>query len=210
MVGKPLSHQVRIRGKFAMFTNPLSTSERWSYDVMTPPAAEGILEAILWHPGMRWVVEEIGILAPIAHISIRTNEGKNVATGPKPCYIEDDRTQRSNLLLRDVDYYVKARIAVNSHDDSCDLQCKYDQMFIRRMNKGQYYREPYLGCMDYPAEVLWYKGDPPIIKENRDFGMMNCGYWTSRNGKSEYVPAFWHAKMSDGIIEVPDLRGVSC
>ncbi len=33
--------------------------ERCSYDVMTPSAARGILEAIYWHPGLKWVIDKI-------------------------------------------------------------------------------------------------------------------------------------------------------
>lgn len=205
--------QVRVRGRLAMFTNPLATSERWSYDVITPPAAMGVLDAVMWHPGMRWVIDKIGLLAPIQHISIRTNEIKNVVrVGPKPCYVDtpEQRTQRNNLLLRDVDYLVESHIELTADRYAEDSVQKFVRMFAGRMDKGQHYYQPYLGCTDYPADVSWYEGDPQVIPVNRDFGMMNCGYWDGPRGRGKFIPAFWPAKMVDGLVEVPDLRGVAC
>ena len=48
--------------------------ERVSYDVITPSAARGVLEAIYWHPGLRWHVDKIYVLSPIKMTNIRRNE----------------------------------------------------------------------------------------------------------------------------------------
>ena len=50
--------------------------ERCSYDVMTPSAARGILEAIYWHPGLRWIIDKIYVRNPIRFTSVRRNEVK--------------------------------------------------------------------------------------------------------------------------------------
>ena len=44
--------KVRVWGDYDLFSRPEMKVERCSYDVMTPSAARGILEAIYWHPGM--------------------------------------------------------------------------------------------------------------------------------------------------------------
>ena len=61
--------QVRLKvwGEYALFTRPEMKVERVSYDIITPAAARGILEAILWKPAIRWVVTGIDLLAPIRH-----------------------------------------------------------------------------------------------------------------------------------------------
>ena len=41
-------------GDFACFTRPEMKVERVSYDVITPSAARGIVEAIYWKPEIRW------------------------------------------------------------------------------------------------------------------------------------------------------------
>jgi CRISPR-associated protein Cas5d len=47
--------------------------ERVSYDVMTPSASRGILEAIYWKPAIWWVSERIRVLEPICFTNIRRN-----------------------------------------------------------------------------------------------------------------------------------------
>ena len=42
-----------VWGKYASFNRPEMKVERVSYDVITPGAARGILEAIYWKPEMR-------------------------------------------------------------------------------------------------------------------------------------------------------------
>ena len=51
--------RVRLWGDYALFSRPEMKVERCSYDVMTPSAARGMLEAIYWHPGMRWIIDKI-------------------------------------------------------------------------------------------------------------------------------------------------------
>ena len=51
--------KVQVWGEYALFSRPEMKVERCSYDVMTPSAARGILEAIYWHPGLRWVIDKI-------------------------------------------------------------------------------------------------------------------------------------------------------
>lgn len=63
-----------VSGEYACFTRPEMKVERVSYDVMTPSAARGILEAIHWKPAIRWIVEDIHVLKPIRFQSIRRNE----------------------------------------------------------------------------------------------------------------------------------------
>ena len=49
---KEMAIQMEVWGKYACFSRPEMKVERVSYDVMTPSAARGILEAVYWHPGL--------------------------------------------------------------------------------------------------------------------------------------------------------------
>ena len=112
--------KVRVWGDLALFSRPEMKVERCSYDMMTPSAARGILEAIYWHPGMRWIVDRIYLRKPVRFTSIRRNEVKskisanNVLSvmngGDKPLFIssKEDIVQRAAVLLRDVDYVIEA------------------------------------------------------------------------------------------------------
>src|ERR1700677_3761246 len=71
-----MSYGIRllVSGRWALVTRPEMKVERASYDVMTPSAARGILEAIHWKPAIKWIIEEIHVLKPIRFQSIRRNE----------------------------------------------------------------------------------------------------------------------------------------
>lgn len=100
---------LEVSGPFACFTRPEMKVERVSYDVITPSAARGIFEAILWKPAIRWRVTKIEVMTPIRWISVRRNEVNKIASsGASPIIIEDDRVQRASLILRDVRYRLTA------------------------------------------------------------------------------------------------------
>ena len=95
-----MSHGVKVRvwGDFALFTRPEMKVERCSYDVMTPSAARGILEAIYWHPGMRWKIDRIYVCRPIQFTSVRRNEVKGkVSAGNAVSYTHLDVYKRQVL-----------------------------------------------------------------------------------------------------------------
>ena len=66
--------RLHVWGEFACFTRPEMKVERVSYDVITPSAARGILEAIYWKPEIRWNIDAIHVLKPIRFTSLRRNE----------------------------------------------------------------------------------------------------------------------------------------
>jgi CRISPR-associated protein Cas5d len=59
-----LTVTVKVWGDYACFTRPELKVERLSYPVMTPSAARGVLDAILFKPQMFWHVRRITILEP--------------------------------------------------------------------------------------------------------------------------------------------------
>ena len=69
--------RVKVWGDYALFSRPELKTERYSYDVITPSAAIGILESVYWHPGLRWIVDRIYVIKPIQFISIKRNEVKS-------------------------------------------------------------------------------------------------------------------------------------
>ena len=120
--------RLRVSGRWALFTRPEMKVERVSYDVMTPSAARGILEAIYWKPAIRWIIDEIHVLKPIKFQSIRRNEvgakapARAIATamrtgaiGNLALVIEDNRQQRAATVLSDVGYVIAARASISTH-----------------------------------------------------------------------------------------------
>jgi len=113
--------RLHIWGERACFTRPEMKVERVSYDVITPSAARGILEAIHWKPAIRWAVDRIHVLRPIRFESIRRNEVGNKlsptnvrkamkagSTAGLATYVDEERQQRASTVLRDVAYVIEA------------------------------------------------------------------------------------------------------
>src|SRR5579872_1680844 len=108
------SVRLRVCGPLACFTRPELKVERVSYPVITPSAARGLLEAILWKPAIAWRIERVFVLKEIRFTSFRRNEVNSRASTPSlnivsgsglaPAYFADeDRAQRNTVALRDVD-----------------------------------------------------------------------------------------------------------
>ena len=55
--------RILISGEQACFPRPECRLNPVTYDVITPVAARGLLNAIYWRPGMRWIVDTIRVLS---------------------------------------------------------------------------------------------------------------------------------------------------
>lgn len=204
--------KVMVWGDFACFSRPELKVERVSYDVMTPSAARGVLEAIYWKPAIRWVVERIRVLKPIRFTNIRRNElgGKipvgnarkamKEGRGRLGVFIEENRQQRAAMVLRDVAYVIEARFELVKPAD--ENTGKHKDVFLRRARAGQCFHRPYLGCREFPAFFEFLEGEPPpsaFEGEIRDLGWMLHDI----DFGNKMQPRFFHAVMRDGIIHVP-------
>jgi CRISPR-associated protein Cas5d len=203
--------RLRARGPLACFTRPELKVERVSYPVMTPSAARGILEAVLWKPAIGWHIERIRVLKQIKFTAFRRNEVNSKATlpatktikdgGPAPVYFADeDRAQRNTVALSDVDYTIDAHFTMTDKAAPDDNAAKFADMFTRRVEKGQHFHQPYLGCREFVAEVLPADGAPPPFPETRDLGLM---LWDIRFTPEENIPIFFRARLENGVLEVP-------
>ena len=141
----------RVWGEFALFTRPEMKAERVSYDVPPASALRGIAEAIHWKPAIRYEILRVAVLNPVRFISVRRNELGTFAA----CNIEEKRQQRASLILRDVDYIVCAEIQLTGAEDrdasNGNVLSKHQDIFNRRLEKGQTHFQPYLGCREFPA-----------------------------------------------------------
>lgn len=209
--------RLKVSGENACFTRPEMKVERVSYEVMTPSAARGILEAILWKPAIQWNILQIDVLNPIKWESVRRNEvGKVVPVGSVKSamkkgggalglYIEDERQQRAGLFLRDVAYVIHAEFEMTEKAGEEDTVTKFTEMFIRRASKGACFHRPYFGCREFPVDFEFIPQEAeelPALDTTKDLGWML--YDMDYSGK-EITPQFFHAEMIDGKI---DLRKV--
>ncbi|TXI80497.1 MAG: type I-C CRISPR-associated protein Cas5 [Cupriavidus sp.] len=191
---------LKVAGDYALFSRPEMKAERVSYDVITPSAARGILDAILWKPQFRWLIDEIRVLNPIRFTNIRRNEiapripvkgatGVN-ATMKDPSIrpsldVSTDRQQRASLLLKDVAYLIKAHIHLLDYRvemggepvSEAEAVGKHLDMFKRRARKGQVFHQPYFGCREFPVRFELIEKEEDIPQPDATFaGPNDLGY----------------------------------
>lgn len=210
--------RLRVRGENACFTRPEMKVERVSYDVMTPSAARGVLEAILWKPAIAWHILQIDVLKPIQWESVRRNEvgtvipagavksAMNKGAGDLAIYVEEQRQQRAGLFLRDVEYIIHAEFSMTAKAGPQDSVTKFEQMFIRRATNGQCFHRPYFGCREFPVDFEFVAKEAeriPALLETRDLGWML--YDMDYTGK-EPMPQFFNARMVDGCIDLREVE----
>jgi CRISPR-associated protein Cas5d len=204
---KPL--WVRARGPLACFTRPEMKVERVSYEVMTPSAARGLLEAILWKPAIRWRIHAIHVLAPIRWQSFLRNEvDQRISDRMGAYFIEDHRTQRNTVALRDVDYAIEASFSMTAKAGPEDSVKKFEEMFERRLEKGQHFQQPFLGCREFAAAVAPVQEAPPAIDPGveRPLGVML--FDIEHNDSQPHTcdqckPLFFEARLKGGVLQIP-------
>lgn len=192
---------VRVKGDFALFTRPENKVERVTYPVMTPSAARGILEAIFWHPQFTWAVREIHVLNPVKTFSILRNEvnSKMSLDRRAPYFADEDRAQRNAVCLRDVDYVIYADVEVKPGVG--DDQAKFRDQFRRRVDRGQCYHRPALGCREFAAEFSPTDGTETPIGWTENLGLM---LWDLEySAKPPFWPKFFSAMVDQGVLQVP-------
>lgn len=184
--------RLHVWGERACFTRPELKVERVSYDVPTPSAARGILEAIHWKPAIRWHVDRIHVLKPIRFQSLRRNEvgakasAANARSAMKAGHtnglgilVDENRQQRAAMILIDVAYVIEAHFEMTGKAGPEDTPAKHVSMFSRRAEAGQCFHRPCLGTREFPAEfALIEEGAPlppsqlPPDQRDRDLGWM--------------------------------------
>ena len=204
--------EVKVWGDFACFTRPEMKVERVSYPVMTPSAARGVLEAIFWKPEFQWCIREIVVLKPIRYFSILRNEVNSRASersakdwsrnggGYSPTD-PDQRSQRHTLALRDVAYIIRADAAPASSLSS-DTS-KYRDQFRRRVERGQCFAQPYLGCREFSAFFASVSGTEHGESISVDLGRMLLSFKYTPDSTGNAVPTFFEARLSNGLLRIP-------
>ena len=205
--------KVKVKGDYACFTRPDLKVERMTYPCMTPSAARGVLDSILWKPEFQWYVRRIQILKPVCFATIKRNE-INTKQGHSPIVIEEKRAQRNSVVLRDVAYIIEASIYQAKHDDKNrpekyigkkGVDADHDGIFVRRVKKGQCWRRPYMGTREFAAEFMEPDGTEQRIQETIPIGSMLFDIFYDAAGKTRPL-FFYDVAIRDGILncEVPE------
>ena len=210
--------KVKVWGDYALFSRPEMKVERCSYDVMTPSAARGILEAIYWHPGMKWIIDKIYIKNPIRFTSVRRNEVKSKISvsnvlqayngADKSLYIntKNDIVQRASLILCDVCYVIEAHFVMTEKANETDNPGKFKDIIMRRLKKGECFHMPYFGCREFPAQFSLCEEENIQTAyddvQEKDLGFMV--YDMDYSDRENIQPMFFRAVMENGVLDLRD------
>jgi CRISPR-associated protein Cas5d len=205
--------KVKVKGDYACFTRPDLKVERMTYPCMTPSAARGILDSILWKPEFHWYVRKIVLLTPVRFATIKRNE-INSKQGRSPINIEAKRAQRNSVVLRDVAYIIEASVfqVVPDNKNTPEkyigrkgIDADHDGIFVRRLKKGQCWRRPYLGVKEFAAEFIEPEPSDEPISDTIPIGSMLFDIYYNEEGKPEPL-FFYNVAVRNGELncQVPE------
>nr|WP_211205850.1 type I-C CRISPR-associated protein Cas5c [Gluconacetobacter diazotrophicus] len=211
--------RLHVWGERACFTRPELKSERVSYDVLTPSAARGIVEAIHWKPAIRWHIDRIHVLKPIRFQSIRRNEvGAKVSavlaaramtaghTSGLGLAVDENRQQRAATILVDVAYVIEAHFTLTARAGAGDTAAKHLSMFNRRATQGQCFHRPCLGTREFPADFALITEEAPLPASAfpPDLQAVDLGWMLHDiDFADQRTPRFFRACIESGVIAVP-------
>ena len=216
--------RLKVWGDYACFTRPELKIERFSYDVMTPSAARGILEAIHWKPAIRWVIDAIHVLEPPRFQSIRRNEVSstapvgNIKSAMKrgdlaglQILVDEDRQQRASTVLVRPAYVIAAHFELTARADAEDSEGKHLDIFNRRARRGRCFHQPCLGTREFAASFELIEPDAPMPEpedKSRDLGFgapRDLGFmlWDIDHQAEGRPSMLFRAELRDGVVFVP-------
>jgi CRISPR-associated protein Cas5d len=237
--------KIMVEGDYACFTRPEMKIERVSYDVPTPGAIEGLLKSVYWKPAIRYVIDKIIVFNPVRFMNIRRNEVKNKVLysaiksqmdgkNADPCiYASESRSQRAAMVLKNVKYGIEFHFELTGikNDEEVDADKKHYNIIKRRLENGQCFRTPCLGCSEFPVKKIELVDDfdmtsisSEILQSgDTDLGFM-CyevkfddggepvnGDWENPKFSDRASAVYYRPHMIDGVIEVGKyMEGLKC
>ena len=211
--------KVDISGPRACFTRPEMKAERVSYDIITPSAARGILEAVYWKPAIVWRIDRITVLNEIKFSTFRRNElggklsyetARRLANGKDELLYADsteDRQQRQTLYLCDVRYVVEAHFEMTDKAGPEDTPEKHYNIALRRLRKGQCFNQPYLGCREFAVDDIRLVEDETLSESFYRGREVDLGFMLyDIDFEHGMAPQFFRALMKDGSVDIARAR----
>lgn len=231
--------KIMISGDYACFTRPELKVERVSYDVPTPGALEGLIKCVYWKPAIRYVIDKIVVFNPIDFVNIRRNEVKDKVNfsavksamrgkgGEPEIYTKESINQRGGMVLRNVLYGVQFHFELTGlrSDREDDGEAKHLNILRRRLQNGQCFRQPVLGCREFSVREIRLVDEFPLgdvdksLMGDRDLGFMLYrmefedggrplnGDWNEPRFSDNAKPGFYRPHMVNGVIDVTKYRG---
>ncbi len=229
--------KIIVEGNYALFSRPEMKVERVSYDVPTISALEGMIKSIYWKPAFKIIIDKIIVFNPIKFINIRRNEVKNKISlsavksqmkgiGSPQIYTSEDRSQRAGMILTNVKYGIEFHFELTGlkSDHKDESEEKHYNIMLRRLRNGQCFRQPCLGCREFPVSKIELVDNFILdqisseLSGDIDLGYMLYGLkfkdggvpinndWDNPRFSDQADAVYYRPHMIDGIIEVKKYR----
>lgn len=235
-----MSFKIIVDGDYALFSRPELKVERVSYDVPTPGALEGLLKSVYWKPAIRYVIDKIIVFNKIDFANIRRNEVKDKVSYSSVkramrgddvdlcIYADESRSQRASMVLKNVMYGIEFHFEMtgirSDHED--ENEKKHYNIIKRRLENGQCFRTPCLGCSEFPVRSIRLVEDFDLSKiddeilamgdfdlgfmsyrvEFEDKGMPINGNWDEPKFSDNARTRYYRPHMIGGVIDVERWR----
>jgi CRISPR-associated protein Cas5d len=199
-----VAFRLAVSGPQACFPRVECTRDLITYDVITPMAARAIFEAVHWTPAIRWEIDEIRMLRSqhFEWISLADQPAHSTSSPPEASDVELTTLRRAHVLV-DVCYQIVAHFEMTSKAGLADSPAQHSAMFRRRLKRGQYHRQPFLGLRVFPAVLAEVDRGDLLTLTGKDGGTIDLGwmlYDTYVEGHS--TPTFFRPTMIDGVIDL--------
>lgn len=196
---------VKCWAQFGCFTRPETRTQPVSYPIITPTAARGLLRSVHWKPEIRWTIDKIDVLKEIKFTTLKVR-GRKDGHG--------DHTLIQMLILEEPAYQLHVGLVPTDEADKSPthLRGKHFDILERRLQRGQYYRPPYMGMRDFTAHVELVEDgeaeDP--ISETRPVQSLPLDLgWHKSDGEWKMDPEWFSGVIEDGTLNVPTADAIT-
>ena len=121
-----------------------------------------------WKRAIQYVSDKIIVFQAIDFMNVRRNEVKDKILyrnvkgqmnhkGNDPCiYTSESRSQRAAMILKNVKYGIEFHFELTGIKSEMEenVENKHYNIIKRRLEKGQFYRTPCLGCSEFPVKRM--------------------------------------------------------
>ena len=148
-------------------------------------------------------------------------------------YTSQSRSQRAAMILKNVKYGILFHFELTGlkNEDEEDSENKHYNIIKRRLEKGQFFRSPCLGCSEFPVKKIYIVDDfnlNDISPEINSLGDVDLGFmsykvmfkdggipingdWKNPKFSDKADTVYYRPHMVNGVIDVEKYReGLKC
>ena len=193
---------VKCWADFGCFTRADTRTQPVSYPIIPPSAARGLLRSVYWKPQFHWVIKQIDVLAPIRFTTLKVTGRKDGQKG---------HTLVQMLVLEAPAYQLHIDVTPNPSGIDGEVphighvRGKHLSVVERRLERGQYFRPPYMGVRDFTAHLELVDAPDEPIDETRPVTSLPLTLgWHEEDGDYKTDPTWFDGIIEDGSLHVPD------